>query len=343
MIMKNNLTKVMWLEENVFIINEFKNKALEYELDLHDFNCWEDAKSALLSNIKGWGAIILDPNCKLGKGDRPNPYKFLPQVFCDITSISTKIGSVVPWYVFMEKEQSKIEDLIINDRKDFDSEWERPFYSTREDADILFNRIKMQVSCIDRYNVRNGVHKDLFDKMSALTVHGLIQDDISTMEDVLISLYENKDSKRCNFGDMRKIIERLCKSMIKMNFLPPDLLNSAGEINLTSYARLLSGLSAKDQHGIYQYSLIDERRAIDKIAGGNLYNILNICNGYVHSTSINAVSRRNDTNKYLEITKSNNLLHACALMLADILKMYYSSLKRNSNTINTCCWTKDQV
>lgn len=342
MIMEDNLTKVMWLEEDLFIIDRFKNKAREYELDLQTFNCWEDAKSALLSNIKGWGAIILDPKCKLGKGDSPNPYKFLPQVFCDITSISAKYGSIIPWYVFTEIDPSRFEDLIVNDRNDFDSEWERPYYSTKEDADNLFNRIKMQVSSKDRYNIRNGVHKELFDKMSALTVCGLTQDDISTMEDILISLYENKESKRCNFVNIRKIIENLCKSMMHYNILPNVLINHMGEINLTSCVRLLSGRQTTE--GGIQYSLIDKHRVIDKVAGGNLYDILNICNGYVHSTSINTGSRRNDTNNYLEITKTNNLLHACALMMADILIMYYSSLKEsNTNTTELFYWTLTQV
>lgn len=337
--MESNLTKVMWLEEDLFIIDQFKNKALEYELELLTFNCWEDAKSALLSDIKGWGAIILDPKCKLGRGDSPKPHKFLPQVFCDITSISVKYDVMIPWYIFTKLDPALFEDLIINNRNVFDGEWEQPYYSTEVDSDNLFMRIKKQVSSIERTKIRNGVHKDLFDIMSALTVHGFDQDNISTMEDILISLYEHKESRRCNFADIRKLIESLFKSMMKYNILPTDLCNIMGEINLTSCARLLAGFDSNE--GSYQYSLINENRVIDKVAGTNLYNILYICNGYVHTKSINSGTKKKDTNKYLEVTKTNNLLHSCGLMMADIIIMYYTSLRNSNNSSeDVIYWTK---
>lgn len=327
----------MWLEEDLFVIDKFKDKAKEYDLELQVFNCWEDAFNALNGNIKGWAAIIMNPKCKLGKGDRPKPQKFLPQVFCDITSICVKYDIVIPWYIFSNTDPSVFEDLVVKDRLKYDAQWERPYYSMEEDADQLFHRVKMQTSSIDRTKIREGVHKELFDKLSALTSFGFVREDVSTMEDILISLYENKESRRCNFVNLRKIIESIIKSMIHFGLLPNDIKNPMGETNLVGCARLLAGLDSKS--GQYQYKQLIP--IINKVAGSNLLNILNICHGYAHTESSTTSSNRKDTNQYLESVQTNNLLHSCALQIADIVIMYYNYLLTNGRGAdNQIFWSK---
>lgn len=332
-----SLTKVMWLEENLFIIDEFKGKAKEYDLDLQTFNCWEDAFNALSGNIKGWEAIILNPMCKLGKGDRPKPQKFLPQVFCDITSICVKYNVVIPWYIFSNTDPSFFEDLVVKDRLKYDAEWERPYYSMEEDADYLFYRVKMQTSSINRIRIREGVHKDLFDKLSALTSFGFLREDILTIEDILLSLYENKDSKRCNFIYLRKIIERTIQSMIHFGLLPDDLKNTMGETNFVGCARLLAGLDCRSNSYQYRQTI----PIINNVAGSNLLNILNICHGFAHAESTSQYTYRKNTNEYLSSVQTNNLLHACTLMIADIIILYYNFMYGNGRREdNQVFWTK---
>lgn len=334
-----SLTKVMWLEEDLFVIDKFKEKAKEYDLDLQVFNCWEDAFNALNGNVKGWAAIIMNPKCKLGKGDRPKPQKFLPQVFCDITSICAKYDIVMPWYIFSNTDPSVFEDLVVKDRLKYDAQWERPYYSMEEDADQLFHRVKMQTSSIDRTKIREGVHKELFDKLSALTSFGFVREDVSTMEDILISLYENKESRRCNFVNLRKIIESIIKSMIHFGLLPDDIKNPMGETNFVGCARLLAGLDSKS--GAYQYKQLIP--IINKVAGSNLLNILNICHGYAHTESTTTSSNRKDTNQYLESVQTNNLLHSCALQIADIVIMYYNYLLTNGRGSDSqIFWSKSK-
>lgn len=320
---RDNYTKVMWLEENPFTIDLLAKKAADFDLDLHTFNCWEDAKNALNSNIKGWGAILLNPACKLGRGDKPNPHKFLPQVFCDITSLCTKYNSVIPWYIVTDIDPSSFEDMIIKDRKIYDAEWERPYYHTQDDGMNLLYRVKMQVSRIERTKIRNGIHAELFDILNALTSYGLTQENVLTMEDNLIFLYEGRESNRCNFINLRKIIESLFQSMIRFKILPSDLCNVMGEINITACARLLAGM--KCTSGNYNYLLRES--VLDKIAAYNLYNILNICNGYGHERSN---TNRLDTNNYLKTIRTFNLLQSCCLMLADIIIMYYRYIEHHS-------------
>lgn len=340
--MEKSLTKIMWLEEDLFVIDRFKSMARDdFELDLQTFNCWDDAYKALMGNIKGWDAIILDPKCKLGRGDRPKPQKFLPQVFCDLATICAKYDVVIPWYVFTDLKASVFEDLIVNDRLKYDAEWERPYYSLDEDSEQLFERIRNQVSSIDRTKIREGIHKDLFDKMSALTSFGFAREDLSTMEDILISLYEHKESKRCNFVNLRKIIESIVKSMIRLGLLPDDIRNASGDPIIGKYARLLAGLECTDNY--YNYCMVVP--ILNKVAGSNLLSILNICHGYAHSDSSIQSRSRKDTNQYLDSVQTNNLLHASALMLADIIIMYYKFILEHgaTNIDSKIFWTKTQV
>ena len=321
--MKNNKTYIMWLEEDTFIVDEFKQKALDNMLSLVQYTCWDDAYKELNSNIRKWGAIIINPLCKLGRGDRPNPSKLLPQVFCDIMSLNSKFEVIIPWYIFTDLDGSRFEDMVVSNRKIFDSTWEKPYYNMYEDADNMFRRIKNQTSSVERTKIRQGVHKDFFDSLSALTNFGFSMDDVVSMEDILISLYDGKESNRCNFVNLRKIIEGLFKSMIHFNILPASLTNSSGELNTTACALFL--INGSCTNGDYRYHR--DEKFLDDVSVSNLYQILKICHGCAHSTSINEKTKKIDTNLYLETTKTNNLLHACALMLVDIILLYFRTLQ----------------
>ena len=336
----NSMTKVMWLEEDIFISDSFIAKAKKHNLDIQCFTCWDDALVALSSNVKGWEAIILDPQCKLTRGDRPKPQRFIPQVLCDITTLGVQYNIVIPWYVFSNADPTSFEDLIIRDRAKFDADWERPYYRIGEDDIILINRIKLQTSSRERTKIRQGTQKEMFEKLSQLTSFGFSQEDVLTMEDIFISLYENKESSRCNFINLRIIIENLFKSMIRLNILPNEIKNIQGEINTSSCCRLLSAkeITINDE----QYYLNEP--FLDQVASNNLWNILTICHSSAHSRSINP-NKRKDLNSYLEIVGTQNLLHACALMLSDIIIMYHNNLNKHLEDIvsGTCFWSKNEV
>lgn len=332
------LTKVMWLEEDLFEAENFIEDALNYDLEVVRFTCWEDAKNSITENPKKWEAIVLDPKCKLYGGDCPNPKRFLPQVFCDITALSIKNDIIYPWYIFTNLPPKEFQKLVIKDRERFDRDWERPYYIIDQDAKRLLTNIKTQTSNRERTKVREGVHKDMFEKLEQLSAfsQGFTKEDIASMEDLMISIYENKDSNRCNFVNLRKIIEGLFKSMIYFNIVPNNICNENGEINLTGYCRILSGID------YYGKSYILEEKFLDEVAVSNLWMILKICHGSSHTKSTNDNTVRKDVNKYLAITGTKNLLHACTLMLADIILMYCHNIIKHSAEIQsgTSFWSK---
>lgn len=332
------LTKVMWLEEDLFEAENFIEDALNYDLEVVRFTCWEDAKNSITENPKKWEAIVLDPKCKLYGGDCPNPKRFLPQVFCDITALSIKNDIIYPWYIFTNLPPKEFQELVIKDRERFDRDWERPYYIIDQDAKRLLTNIKTQTSNRERTKVREGVHKDMFEKLEQLSAfsQGFTKEDIASMEDLMISIYENKDSNRCNFVNLRKIIEGLFKSMIYFNIVPNNICNENGEINLTGYCRILSGID------YYGKSYILEEKFLDEVAVSNLWMILKICHGSSHTKSTNDNTVRKDVNEYLAITGTKNLLHACTLMLADTILMYCHNIKKHLAEIQsgTSFWSK---
>ena len=75
------MTKVMWLEEDLFEAENFIEDALNYDLEVVRFTCWEDAINSITENPKKWEAIVLDPKCKLYGGDYPNLRDFFRKCF----------------------------------------------------------------------------------------------------------------------------------------------------------------------------------------------------------------------------------------------------------------------
>lgn len=332
------LAKVMWLEEDDFVAEGFIEEAKDYDLDVKRFTSWEAAKKSIEQAPNEWEAIVIDPTCKLDEGgDSNNPKRFLPQVFCDITALSVKNDIIYPWYIFTTLSSEEFREIVIRDREIFDRDWRKPYYDIDHDRTQLLINIQKQTSNRERRNVRNGIHKEMFDKLDELSgfKDGFTKEDVATMEDLMISIYENKDSSRCNFVNLRKIIEGLVKSMIHYKMVPdPDsdpnsLRNPSGEIHLKGYCRILSGL----EHNYKTYTLREE--ILDKVAASNLLTILDFCHGGSHTKSTNVKANKKDVNEYLKITGTKNLLHACTLMLADIILMYGKNYEEHKVEIDS--------
>lgn len=78
-----------------------------------------------------------------------------------------------------------------------------------------------------------------------------------------------------------------------------------------------------------------KEKFLDEVAVSNLRMILEICHGSSHAKSTNDNTVRKDVNKYLAITGTKNLLHACTLMLADIILMYCHNIIKHSAEIQS--------
>lgn len=128
--MDTNLIQVLWVEDDPDNIQFYPIEASRYGLELVPFYCWEEAEKALVSDFKRWSAIILDAKCKYKKGDHDNAPRFLMHALSSITKICAEHKRVIPWYVLSGGSEEELNDLILEDREEWDGDWkEKKYYS----------------------------------------------------------------------------------------------------------------------------------------------------------------------------------------------------------------------
>ena len=71
--------KVLWVDDDLSIIEGYQIKAEEYNIDLCPVNNWEDAEKLLKENFEEYSAIILDAECKMNAHD-PEECSFIHKV-----------------------------------------------------------------------------------------------------------------------------------------------------------------------------------------------------------------------------------------------------------------------
>jgi hypothetical protein len=140
--MNEKLIQVLWVEDDPLVTSTYPIEAARYGLELVPFACWEDAEKALESDFKRWSAIILDAKCKYKRTSHDNAAVFLTQAISAIGKICERHGFVLPWYVLSGGSEDELNDLIIDDREEWDGEWkEKKYYSKTRDREKLFRRI----------------------------------------------------------------------------------------------------------------------------------------------------------------------------------------------------------
>ena len=128
--MKDNILHVIWVEDNTTIYEDVSLLADSYNIQLHPFENWSEAKNQLCSSYNKWDAIILDAKCKLDKDSADNAYRFLPQVFSERSTLRERYHHLIPWFVLSGggAEITQLNDMINGDRLAWDSDWNKTSY-----------------------------------------------------------------------------------------------------------------------------------------------------------------------------------------------------------------------
>ncbi len=323
----SNRLKVMWVDEDPLITLDYISEAKDYDIDLVNFKCWDDAKSALVEKFDIWSAIIIDPECKLHAGSYPNPRQLLPNLFTDLAIECTKRGRKLPWYILTSATPDKFVDMVIESRKEYDGEWPNPYYEKSTNRTLLFSRIRIHARNSKLLHLKNTVFKNIFKALNSLYENGLHPHVQRTLEDILLAMHYSVETKS-DFKSIRKSLEYLFLSMIKQGFLP-EKMNNANNIAIIGCSKLLANKVFVTE----KYKFIPIIPVMNNIMVNNLRNIINICNSDVHAY----VDGSNNLNlsDYLSLTESNNLLYSVTLQFCDILIWYAKILEEYS--------TKEQV
>lgn len=254
---KSEIT-VLWVEDNLEIVDAYQRQASRFGLKLVHFPHWEAAEIALKTNYNAWQAIILDAKCPLRENTTDNADAFLANAIDSIREIATERRRTIPWYVLSGDAERPIDNIIPGSRRNWDEDWDktvhRPFYSKIADVvfagekiperHVLFKRIK---SFVELYGQEFVLRHDLYPEVFAATERLLNKGVNIEVERFLIQLlapihFPGVERKEYNdrHSCLRKMIEHVLRHMETMKILPPNI-KVKGEIQLSWCSAFLGG------------------------------------------------------------------------------------------------------
>lgn len=330
-----DLVQVLWVEDDPKVINDYPLKADNFDLELVNYPCWDDAKKALEDEYDRWSAIILDAKCKYHRDSNDNAIEFLREALKDISVLKEKKGRLIPWYVLSGGDIESISDSICDDRLKWDADWkEKKFYSKNTDTEILFNRIKIHAHKSPRIQIQE-IYRNVF---NAIEECGIDDEGYNALEDLLVPIHfpdiiESKDYND-KFEKAREVLEYVFRSM-STNGLLPDW---GKKVNFAWSSCILSGLPATNQKGDVAY--ISNKRILPDAMAKTIKAIVNIVPPFCHSeeTVQDGISRK----EYMtSVGSSTFLLKSFALQMCDLILCYRNYLREHpDNELNALEWSK---
>lgn len=324
--MDNDLIKVLWVEDNPGTREEFPGEAEDHGIDLIPFECWDDARTALLRDFDSYDAIILDAKCKLHKDSIDNAIRFLPEVIADLGEIFAQRKRHINWYVLSGEIGENDINPIPEKRKQWDGDWPKDYYSKNTDRLTLYSRIREHVERSNANQIKTILYPEVF---RAIDKCGL---DKSAAE-VMVSLLEpmhfagtSEKDYNYRFAEARKILEFIFRSMIDNGIIPPSYRTvSKGKdgVNLTWCSRLLAG----KPHDLSNTECVGA--VCSRIIAKNIEQIINTSGSFVHTTAAKQDTESDGAQYLQDVGNTTFLLKSFALQLCDIILWYENYLTKH--------------
>ena len=326
--MHNDLLNILWVENDPEVLTAYPLEAEIHGLNLHAFDCWDDALDALKSDYNKWDAIILDAKCKHHKDSADNAARFLIEVSNSLTRLYSEKKRQLNWYILSGGSEHEISDLIPDEREKWDGDWTKKFYSKNTDREMLYMRIRHHVKHSDSTHLKTVLYRPVFE---AIKNAGIDEEVELLMTDLLMPMhYEEIDNLDYNnrLNTVRKVIEYVFRSMVGYAILPESFyIGRSGkkEMNLSWSSLFLSGKpDAKS-------NVVVHKVIFPKVLGDNIKNMIFGTGAYVH-TEDKEQDNTQRIHEYLKMTgESTYLIRSYALQLCDFILWYNSYLKQNPN------------
>lgn len=349
--MNEKLIQVLWVEDDPLVTGTYPIEAARYGLELVPFACWEDAEKALESDFKRWSAIILDAKCKYKHTSHDNAAVFLTQAISAIGKICERHGFVLPWYVLSGGSEYELNDLIIDDREEWDGDWnEKKYYSKTTDREILFRRIPHHARITPEMQIRLIYYPDVFKAIKRTALDAEIE---IHMEDLLCPIhFRNCTGKEYNdsMTKVRKCIEIIFQSMGQKGILPNKkqgekyvlhemLVDKRGGINTTWCSMIIAG-KGNDIKGAH----ITSENILPNVLKDCFHRLIEISAAYEHAENKNASEEQRantrQTSEFLATTKyAPYLLRGMTMELCNIILWYDAYLEINDDEeVNRLKW-----
>ena len=324
--MNNNILHVIWVEDNTNIYEHVSLLADSYNIQLHPFDNWDDAKNQLCSSYNKWDAIILDAKCKLNKDSSDNAFRFLTQVFSELSTLRERNHHLIPWFVLSGggAEIPQLNDLVNEDRLTWDSEWNKTsYYSKGKDEATLFERIYSIAKKSETYQIKSCLYPDVFNAIEDTNLNEEVE---SIMFNLLMPIHFGNFSNELynkEFISARKVIEYVYRSMINHGLLPKELkTNKAGKevVNMSWCTKLLKYGELNETTLKVKYCF----KVYTKVMANIVRDILDLTNSFVHSQceDNDPYDEYNSYHHLKEVDGSPYYLRMIAMGLCDFLIWY---------------------
>lgn len=255
--------KVLWVEDDLSIIQGYQIIAESKDIELDVATNWEEEEEKLRINFKEYSAIILDAQCKIKKADTVASKLFLGHVSVRLSRIFGEKHKFIPWYVLsagtMDDFSIVLELIYTEERQNFDSLWGPMKYIKAKDEEIDGKKVAQEEILFD--NIRRvasstGIntvlfrHSDVFKYLGEGRVFGYIKARTYMLK-MLSALYYPEENLNFVYegNPLRKVIEYLFRGANKFGLLPDDFFDTNGHIVSLDASRFMAGLETNVYDG----------------------------------------------------------------------------------------------
>ena len=329
--MEEDLIKVLWIEDGPVEIEAYPQEAEMHGLALHPFPCWDDAKDALERDFASWDAIILDAKCKQHRDSADNATKFLSEALSGLRVIFAKNNRTINWYILSGGSEDELNDSILDDRKAWDGDWPKLYYSKSTDRVKLFERIKEHVTLrSEETQVKTVYFRDVFEAIRESGLDATVENNmLSLLVPVVFPDKLSSSDYNNRLKEARMTVEHIFRGMIRMGMMPPSLgnnRNKIGAVNLTWCCQFVSG-KMKD-------AAIDVCENIfPRIINNVLFNIVNTTGSSVHTEGDSNATMVNFNQYQAGTGETSYLLKSFAFQLCDIILWFNNYIKAHPDPI----------
>lgn len=255
--------KVLWVEDDLSIIESYQITAEAKDIELDVATNWEEAEKKLRINFNEYSAIILDAQCKIKKDDKVASKLFLGHASVRLSRIFGEKHKFIPWYVLsagtMDDFGVVLELINTEERQSFNSLWGPLKYIKAAEfefdgkkipqEEVLFDNIK-RVSSTTGINTVLFRHAEVFKYLGEGRIFDFIKARTYMLK-MLSALYYPEENLNFVYegNPLRKVLEYIFHTANKFGLLPDECIEANGTPRSTDASRYMAGKECKVYKG----------------------------------------------------------------------------------------------
>ena len=291
--------KVLWIDDEYKKQLDVIGHAEQDGIDITPFESHEEGIAALMSDIKGFHAVILDAKVKKAKDDTVTNLKGLAASRDRLIELNNE-GVFMPYFIFTGQPD------YMNDENFRDSYGD--YFTKGNDNQKLFDTIKEVVQNKEEYII----HKN-YSRVFQIIEKDYDVETRNTLTEILKIIMRPKEifEDELYFTQLRIILEKLFRLANRVGLLHDKCL-MGGKVNLTESSLFLAGEPTK------HLDIFSSKKHFSKITADIVKNLLFITGAASHT--IDPDFKNNiDIHNYRKTVNSPYLLQSLTLQLIDVI------------------------